>query len=275
MRRLVRSWLFGLRKDKSYLVLLLLMTALGAMMPLMGLKNWIMYEEVTVFEDGFFIFLPIMAFLSSVFTSLFIGKEYDWGTIRNKVTVGHGRCGIYLSSLIVSVLGTTVLVLSYTIVYSAIGIFALEDMEIPSSRFLSLYFTSFLVLYSVNAMSVLVSHAVPSRAMALIVSASVTVVALMAGTFAVQMLMEPEMITNSMQFVDGEMVFADPYPNPRYVEPGDRWIWETMRDVLIGGQIHSIQSTEGEMLPISILSTASFAVYTLIGCIIFRKKDIK
>ena len=44
-------------------------------------------------------YINIIGLFMAMFTSLFIGTEYDYGTIRNKIIVGHSRTSIYFSNL--------------------------------------------------------------------------------------------------------------------------------------------------------------------------------
>ena len=104
MRRLIRADLHNLFKDKTFLIISVFSFVLGVFMPLMGFKNKIMYDEITVFEDGFFIFLSVFALLIPTSVSFFVGKSFDWGTLRNKICVGHSRINIYFSFLITSAL---------------------------------------------------------------------------------------------------------------------------------------------------------------------------
>ena len=275
MRRLIRADLHNLFKDKSFLIISIFSFLLGVFMPLIGLKNKIRYDEITVFEDGFFIFLSVFALLIPASVSFFVGKSFDWGTLRNKICVGHNRISIYFSFLITCLMGTTILVALYFIPYLILGSFMLEAMDIPLKAFVLFFLSSILVLFSLTALSVAIVENIESRVVSMAITIVVVIVLLMVGSIAVQMLMEPEMITNSMTMIDGEFVFADPYPNPRYVKEIQRWIWELMRDSLLGGQIHQITALECNWVSVSLYSVISGILCSFIGYILFNRKDLK
>ena len=275
MRRLIRADLYNLFKDKSFLIISIFSFLLGVFMPLIGLKNKIRYDEITVFEDGFFIFLSVFALLIPASVSFFVGKSFDWGTLRNKICVGHSRISIYFSFLITCLMGTTILVALYFIPYLILGSFMLEAMDIPLKAFVLFFLSSILVLFSLTALSVAIVENIESRVVSMAITIVVVIVLLMVGSIAVQMLMEPEMITNSMTMIDGEFVFADPYPNPRYVKESQRWILELMRDSILGGQIHQITALECNWVSVSLYSVISGILCSFIGYILFNRKDLK
>lgn len=275
MRRLIKSDITSLFWDKSFLICLLFSVALGIFMPVIGYVNKIRYGEITVFEDGFFIFISAFSLLIPAFVSLFVGKSYDWGTIRNKICVGKTRTEVYLSFLVSSLAGTMILILSYVSLYSIFGVFLLENLDIGIRPFLLLLATSVLVLVSITALSVFVANISSSRVGSLVITLVLVIALLMVGSIAVQMLSEPEMITNSFTVVDGEFKMADPYPNPRYVKESQRWIWEVLRDSLLGGQVHQITALECNVKDVSIYSLISSLLLSFLGCIFFNKKDLK
>ena len=63
MRKLIRADLHNLLKDKSFLIISVFSFVLGVFMPVMGYINKIRYEEITVFEDGFFIFVSVFSLI--------------------------------------------------------------------------------------------------------------------------------------------------------------------------------------------------------------------
>lgn len=275
MRRLIRSDFWCLLKDVSFVVIAIFSIVLGVFIPTIGYINKLRYNEITVFENGFFIFLSAFSLLIPAFVSLFVGKSFDWGSVKNKITVGHGRIGIYFSFLTTSLLGTMLLVALYVIPYWILGSFFLEKMEIPLKAFLLMLLSSLFVLSFITALSVAITTNISSRVVSLVVTLVIVIALLMIGSIAVQMLMEPEMITSSMIMIDGEFVFADPYPNPRYVKESQRWIWEALRDSMLGGQIHQITALECNWIRVSMFSLVFGLILSTIGSILFKRKDLK
>ena len=62
-------------------------------------KTPYVYIEVT--QLTMLIFVEVYSFVAGAFISLFISREYSYGTMRNKIISGHSRCSIYLTELIV------------------------------------------------------------------------------------------------------------------------------------------------------------------------------
>ena len=275
MRRLIRADIHALFKDKTYLVVCGFSFILGIFLPLMGYINKLRFSEIKTFEDGFFIYVSVFSFLVPGFIAFFVGKSFDWGTIKNKICVGHKRLGIYLSFLITCVIGTMVLILSYYVPYTILGLFLLEAMDIPLKGFILISISAIFVLISITSISLSLTVNLSSRVLSIAISIVVVVALLMIGSIAVQMLMEPEMITNSMIMIDGEFVFSDPYPNPRYVKESERWIWEGIRDAVLGGQIHQITALECNWVRVTLYSLLTSIVFSFVGYIIFNRKDLK
>ena len=275
MRRLIKSDIRGLFWDKSFIISIFFSVLLGAFMPIIGYANKVRYGEITVFEDGFFIILTALALVVPSYVSLYVGKSFDWGTIRNKLSVGKTRVEVYLSFLITSLYGTFVLFISFLTTYTLLGVFLLEKMDIPLKAFVLLLFSSVFVVFSITALSVAIVNTTSSRVLSLVFTLFVVIALLMIGSIAVQMLLEPEMITNSFTVVDGKFVLSDPYPNPRYVKESQRWIWEIVRDSILGGQIHQITALECNPLRVSFFSIAFGSIVTALGCILFNRKDLK
>ena len=275
MRRLLRADIHSLFLDKVFIALAVFSFILGLTLPVLGLVNEIRYNEYKEFEDYFFFFLPVFSLLISSYVSIFVGKSFDWGTVKNKITVGHSRRDIYLSFLIVSMVGTLVFIALFLISYSVFGSLVYEDMSISFKALVLVLISAVLVLLSVTAISVALMETIGSRVISMIVSLFVVFALLLIGNYAEELLNEPEMISNSMIMVDGAFQFADSYPNPRFLAENKRWIYEALRDATLGGQMSQIMNMECNWIRVSLYSVFSSILATLVGCIIFSRKDLK
>ena len=275
MRRLLRADIHSLFLDKVFIALAVFSFVLGLTLPVLGLVNEIRYNEYKEFEDYFFFFLPVFSLMISSYVSIFVGKSFDWGTVKNKITVGHSRRDIYLSFLIVSMVGTLVFIALFLISYSVFGSLVYEDMSISFKALVLVLISAVLVLLSVTAISVALMETIGSRVISMIVSLFVVFALLLIGNYAEELLNEPEMISNSMIMVDGAFQFADSYPNPRFLAESKRWIYEALRDATLGGQMSQIMNMECNWIRVSLYSVFSSILATLVGCIIFSRKDLK
>ena len=275
MRRLLRADIHSLFLDKVFIALAVFSFILGLTLPVLGLINEIRYNEYKEFEDYFFFFLPVFSLLISSYVSIFVGKSFDWGTVKNKITVGHSRRDIYLSFLIVSMVGTLAFIALFLIPYSVFGSLVYEDMSISFKALVLVLISAVFVLLSVTAISVALMETIGSRVISMIVSLFVVFALLLIGNYAEELLNEPEMISNSMIMVDGAFQFADSYLNPRFLAENKRWIYEALRDATLGGQMSQIMNMECDWIRVSLYSVFSSILATLVGCIIFSRKDLK
>ena len=275
MMRLIRASIRYNATNIALYIAIGLFAALALVLPILGYWNFIKYDEVSFFEDRFFVLTPILPFVLGGLIPILVGTEYDWGTIRNKLTVGHRRSEVYFSTLLASLASAFLIFAIYTILYTALGLFILDKMTIPLKAFLMYIVASLLVTASVVSISVAISYYTSSRALSIIVTLALLVVLIMIGNYALSSLEEPEMISNSITIVDGEMKSVDPYPNPRYIPEGARWKWEVLSNLLLGGQVSQITSLGGDPIKISICALIGVAISTIKGIILFNRKEIK
>lgn len=87
-----------------------------------------------------FISIPYIGIFISAFFSLFLGTEYNDGTIRNKIIVGHKRSSIYLASLITGIIAVTIiyLLMILTGVIIGVSLFATPNFSMGQIMFAGL-----------------------------------------------------------------------------------------------------------------------------------------
>ena len=92
------------------------------------------------------------------------------------------------------------------------------------------------------------------------------------------MLNAPEYIENAFQLsVDGEIVPSDPIPNPKYLTGVKRDIYRHILNLIPTGQMLQFGNLEytDDMLYLPLYAVGVTVVCTLIGLVVFRRKDIR
>lgn len=109
MAKLLQANFFRLRRSWP---LLLCMSGAFALSVIFMLNMFRSSSESHSLDAAFlqhFLFLPI---LHAAFISLFLGVEYQDGTLRNKLIAGHSRAAVYFSSLIAAITGCMAILLA-------------------------------------------------------------------------------------------------------------------------------------------------------------------
>ena len=100
MIKLLKAEFYRLKKDKVFLLLIIItcVLALFTLYKYFDNSGIITLDRIMV-EYLYMYFGIFIAF----FVSMYVGKEYTEGFIRNKIVVGHKRRDIYLSNLIICI----------------------------------------------------------------------------------------------------------------------------------------------------------------------------
>lgn len=109
MRKLLRADLFCLRRSR---VLWLCMAAAFVISAIFLLRLSTDNENMRTLDDAFLQLLPFLSILHAAFIGLFLGVEYQDGTMRNKLVVGHSRRAVYGAYLITGTVGCFAILLA-------------------------------------------------------------------------------------------------------------------------------------------------------------------
>ena len=126
MLKLLHANFYRLRKNKVFIGIIII-TIIASFVILFNtyqgnITNEKYNMQKTPIDRTYTIYINVISFLIAVFVSIFVGSDYDNGTIRNKIIVGHSRKNIYLSNLIVSIIVGLVLEIIYLTIISIVGI---------------------------------------------------------------------------------------------------------------------------------------------------------
>lgn len=187
---------------------------------------------------------------SSIFVSLFIGTDHACGTIRNKIIVGHSRAEIYLSNLIVCSAGTLFMrVLSWAgelIFGFAVG----GQIGMDAALLVSYMLMIVMLLLSSCSIFTLIGVLSSSKSTGSVLCIMTAVASVIGGSLL-------EFYSKMCSEKHGEFL-------------------RLVNDIQPGGQAVQLEMGAVEHPEtMTLYSLGVIAVITIIGLVIFRKKDLK
>lgn len=280
MFKLLHADFTRLIKSKLFWVGLLVMV--GVPLYAVGVRYYdyaIAPETAWETADGlWFVGGMYIAVIQSIFISLYIGAEFNDGTIRNKLIVGHTRSAIYFSNLIIC----SAVSLFYHIVYIAVlfgsGSILLKAWNTPMKTLVILTALSLFTVIALTAIFTMFAMLIHSRSTGVVTAMLVAMAMLISAMTIVSMLNAREYIDNAYVMNElGECVKSDPIPNPRYLTGFKRELYQVILNLIPIGQMIQFGNLQYipqmHFLPMYAILVA--IVCTLIGFVFFRKKDIR
>jgi len=222
-------------------------------------------------DNGLFMFVIPMGIATALFISIFFGTEYNDGTIRNKLIVGHKRWQIYLVNLGTSIFCALGFLVAYMMPVLLIGFPCLGIPVMDGIVYLKMVMTSVATMISFCALYTMVSMIYHSKAGATVINLLLAFLLLFACLMLISVLSAPETIPSFG--IGGETTYV---PNPSYVTGIKRILYQTIVDILPMGQ--SISFLMGPVSALWQLSTYSILVClicTTVGIVLFSRKNIK
>lgn len=277
MSKLLRANMVRLWKNKIFWVGFTFLTVMGAVQRIsIGMDI-----ERHFLDEAFWISALFIGFVLSAFISLFIGTEYEDGTVRNKVISGHTRSEIYFANVAVCIIAGWFMSLGCLIASLLIGI--------PLSGFFRTFPITLLEGICVFALSAayaaiycFVSMLWSNRAVTAVVCILLSIFLLFSGTVVSNRLEQdeyyyiPDASLGIGEIDDGKN--SEWVRNPDYLDGTERTVYEIIFNVIPGGQSLELsgQTNENNNYIIMLLASMGWIVITSgCGMLIFHKKDLR
>ncbi len=275
MSKLLSANFTRLSKDKIFYILVIgmfLYSVVRFIPPNFDPAN---ITEFFIYQEEYFNFTPMINFFILVFSSLFIGSDYNDGTLRNKIIIGHSRTNIYLANFITTFfVGMVITGISLIVGLIYIPIFG-YSFEISGTEVLIYIAVTIGMVAVFCAIDTLVAMVCASRTFILLITATVYILLIMTAAFFDNALNAPELLANYI-LVDDAIVMDGAVPNPAYLSGSIRDVYEFILLILPTGhalKLAWIQVTEPIiMLVFSVVNTV---VITMVGIYKFNKKQLK
>lgn len=274
MRNLLHANFSRLRQDKVFWLCVFSMLVFSAGFMIVWCLEAIENDSAGELDLLYFRFSPSLGFFYAVFSCLFLSVDYSDGTIRNKLSVGHTRREVYLSSFL------TIFAASLCI---AMAWLAGSLAGVPFFGFLTLGPAGMICCVAVvvgftaafSAIYVFIGLLNDRRSVT-VVTLSVWLLLTLASGFLGVALHEPEMLRKGMVTATDGTLSVIMEPNPYYISGIRRWIYQFLVDFLPSGQVDSLQNILLEHPLRMLLSSAFITVAATFGGIkLFVRKDIK
>lgn len=271
MRKLLRANLFRLCRSR---VLWLCMAAAFAASSVFLLQAGGSSEGIWTLDEAVLQIMPFLPVLYAVFVGLFLGIEYQDGTMRNKLIAGHTRCAVYLSQLLAAMTGCLAILLAWGL-SAAVGAVRLGWFTAPWPALLLQFAVILMTMAATASILTLFAMLITNRAISGVTVILTVFALLLLGSYFYNALCEPEMLSAAVMTENGFQV-GEPMPNPAYISGIRRTVYQLLVDVLPSGQAILLANQEMTHPGLSMCASAGIAALTAgTGIALFRRKDLK
>lgn len=275
MRKLCRANFARLWKDKTFWTGTLFMFGLGIFVAVSQYSDIVRYKMQIYFDNTLMTYVLFAGCCSAVFCSMFTGTEYSEGIIRNKLIVGHLRSSIYLSDWITSIAAALIMTAAFLLSYCTLGSVLLEPPMAGTEEMVFMVCISMVTVIAYVSVFSMITMLVTRKA-----TAAVFCLLIFFGLLIMAMVIKgkldaPEFISSYTMTIDG-VEQSSPEPNPKYLQPAARKVYQFFLDVLPTGQ--SLQLSAFCVIHpylMMLYSVVISAGATFLGILGLRKKNIK
>lgn len=279
MIKLLRANLARLWKNKMFWLGFLTLTVFCIFQKIVLIQD---STEVHCLEETFWIQAFVIGIILSIFISLFVGAEHEYGTVRNKMISGHVRSDIYLANTLTGMAAGWIMCMGCVVSSLLTGVPFLGFFHIELLEILSQGVCVFALSAAYAAIYCFFAMLIPERTVTAIVCILLSFLLLFAGTVVSDRLDEaeyyyiPDQSLGTGEIDDGSD--SEWIRNPDYLEGTERRIYEIVFEVIPGGQSLQLSGMLNQRTRYREMFSASLAWIVLscgCGLILFRRKDLK
>lgn len=277
MRKLISADFYRLKKDWGLWITAAAMFALSLFKIIDSaiFNNKDVVEVKLTLNDCMFELLTFIGMAFAVFISLFLGKEFSDGTIRNKLIVGHKRENIYFSNYIMCLVGS-LFIYAMMLISGFIGIVFLGKWQGNISQMIIYIIMGVFITASISAFLTLLGMLVTNRAVNAVFSIIIALVLSIIASVFYSGLSEPEFTREFISMTMDSVQYGPEIPNPSYVSGFQRQIYEFLIQFMPQGQSILIANDEITKPVLNIVYSALITVgINIAGVFAFKKKDLK
>ncbi|MDE5563602.1 MAG: ABC transporter permease [Oscillospiraceae bacterium] len=274
MNKLLYAYIARLRKNVVFLFGLTALLIYGIVLPFSLHSDNIRYAHDASPDKAFGAYVIPVCLLTAFVCCVFCGEEYEYGTVQNKIIVGHNRNSIYSAQFISCWIAGITMSMAFLIPSTILDLILLGSFK-NSFGVLFMYFISGLLCVSVcTSLYCMLITAMQKRISGTVLTLFIMLVIIYMGIIVGQTLMLPPE-TAQFPVIDGTVtrIFGE---NPRYPKGAYRVFLEYFYDFLPSGQAWKFNTMTAENLPRMAVSSCIILLLSFLsGIRIFEKKDLK
>ena len=276
MLKLLHADFSRLFKSRVFILFVALTFVVGAALPTIHYIDEKNNDTPWSIDSSFFIYVFFVPILTAILTSLFVGSEYSDGTMRNKIIVGHKRCNVYLSNLIVCTTAGILLCIAYIASHICVGIPLLGGFESGFGTIMTYTGLGIALTMASASIFTLISMLCCNKSYSVAICIILSLALLFAGIRILSALNEPEYFGAYSYTENGKTIEEEAEKNPHYLTGTKRDVYEFMYDFVPGGQTLQISNMKAEHSGhLAIYDSLIFVVTTGCGVFVFRRKELK
>ena len=223
MSKLLYANFFRMVKNKLFLIGMGFMFLAGSFLCFQQYRQLIGYHAQVKLDSTFFVYTLMIGVISAIFCSLFVGVEYNDGTMRNKIIAGHKRTEIYFSNLIVNIVASFLMCVSYMLANVIVGIPMIGTLRISTTKTLLIVVGSLITVVAFCSIFTMISLLVSNKAIAPIICILFVFLSI-------------EFLNEVQRILDNPKIWYDGTVNTAYVGGREREQLEFIYNVLPAGQ---------------------------------------
>ena len=235
-----------------------------------GLNN----NEPIPVENVLFWGEMLIGIVIAVFTSLYVGKDYSDGTIRNKLIIGHSRVNIYVANLITCIIAGIIINLAYIIPCLIFSLFWFSHCYLSISEIIYLGIDIIFMIISFSSIFNLIAMLFSNKTNGTVISILLAFFLFFIAAGVFSSLIQPKYVDN--QIVTENELKTKRVENPNYLSGTKRKVYEILLDTIPSGQAMQYTIVKLDKVK-SLYLNSSFIIlfFNIIGLVSFCKKDLK
>ncbi len=285
MNKLLKAEFYRLKKDKVFLLLIIITCVLALFTLYKYFDNSGIITLDRIMTEYLYMYFGIFI---AFFVSMYVGKEYTEGFIRNKIVVGHKRRNIYLSNLIICIAVGLIVNIIYIGIVFLVGTKIFGELQ-KLNLFQIIAYTS-LIIVAYCTIYNFITMLCKDASVSLVTCVIIFIIMFVAMMFVSTKLMEKPYIKITQYNEKGEIEFSDKEINPNY--PGETTIkmYKVINYLLPTGQAEMLQNACAETIEpdeyeinqikqdlrkMPFYAISEIVLLNILGILIFKSQELK